>query len=145
MSDTPDRPTARQLLRAIVIAPLIAPVACAVLLVGIEAAGRWFANRSTSLSGLGFLAAMVLMVAIPVTYGATLALGAPAYLLLRRLGVATRWTLWITAALIGAILSRFIAPQLRGELITIPFPWWAGAAFGLLTAEAFWRLASSAR
>jgi hypothetical protein len=85
------------------------------------------------------------MVAIPVTYGVTLVLGVPAYLLLRRLGVATRWTLWMTAALVGAVLSRFIAPQLRSELITIPFPWWAGAAFGLLTAEAFWRLASGAR
>jgi hypothetical protein len=33
--------------------------------------------------------------------------------------------------------APLLAPHLRGELFSIPFPWWAGGLLGLAVAAAF--------
>ena len=71
---------------------------------------------------------------------AALLIGAPIYLLLRRRGAVVPTTFWLVGAVIGAAVAVLLAPQLRGELFSISFPWWAGVLLGLLSAEVFRRL-----
>jgi len=62
------------------------------------------------------------------------------YLLLRRLDAASHISMAIVGATIGVAAAVIIQPQVRGEMISIPFPLWIGGLLGLASAEVFWRL-----
>ena len=86
------------------------------------------------------LVMVVGMVGAPVAYGAAFLIGGPMYLVLRRFDLLSRWTVWLGAAVIGAVIAELLQPRLRGDLFALPFPWWVGAALALVSAEVFWRL-----
>lgn len=80
------------------------------------------------------------MVGAPLSYGVTLVAGAVVVLWLRRGHQVRRPVLLAIGAALGCGVAFAIAPQIRGDLFTIPFPWWVGALLGALTAELSWRL-----
>lgn len=128
-------------LRAFLIAPLAAPIACAAALLADRIIRSAFGTDSTPSVGAALeLVTVVGMVGAPVAYGAAFLVGAPMYLALRRFGLLSRWTVWLGAAVIGAVVAQLLQPRLRGELFTVPFPWWVGVALALVSAEVFWRL-----
>ena len=128
-------------LRAFLLAPLAAPVACAAALVA-DMLVRGLAGTASPPSATAVLEliGVVGMVGAPLAYGAALLIGVPVFLVLGRFHAITRWTVWLGAAVIGAVIAVFLQPRLRGELFSLPFPWWVGAALGLVAAEVFWRL-----
>ena len=128
-------------LKAFLVAPLVAPAACAAgLLLGeLGARGSIPSTRSGLTLVLGVFA-----VGTPIAYLAVLLAGAPLYFLLRRIGAVHRWTLWTGGIAIGVTVALLLTPALRGDLFSVPFPWWAGAAIGFLCAETFRRLAPPA-
>ena len=128
-------------LRAFLLAPLAAPVACAAALVA-DMLVRGLAGTASPPSATAVLEliGVVGMVGAPLAYGAALLVGVPVFLVLRRFDAITRWTVWLGGAVIGAAIAVFLQPRLRGELFSLPFPWWVGAALGLVAAEVFWRL-----
>jgi hypothetical protein len=131
----------RRTLRAFLIAPLAAPAAYATGLIIIELTRGMFGNGgSVSFKSLFLLVAMVAAIGSPIAYGAALAVGIPAFVLLRRANVLSRASLLAVGAATGIAVALIVAPQLRGELFSIPFPWWAGALVGVASAEAFWRM-----
>ena len=132
----------RPVLRAFLLAPLAAPLGywLGLLLWGVVEAG---ADRNAMPGGIGGalrLLGYVLAVGAPIAYGTTLVGGVPVYLALRRLGRLGRLPLWIGGATLGAVVALLLAPSLRSELFSIPFPWWTGVALGVLVAELFRRL-----
>jgi len=131
----------RRTLRAFLIAPLAAPAAYAGGAIVIELTRELFGRGgSVPVRSLFMLVAMVAAIGAPIAYGAALVVGAPAFLLLRRANVLSRASLLAVGVATGIAVAIVIAPQLRGELFSIPFPWWAGALIGAVSAEAFWRL-----
>jgi hypothetical protein len=52
----------------------------------------------------------------------------------------SRWTIWLAGAVIGAAGALALAPYLRGDFLSIRFPWWVAALLGLASAEVFWRM-----
>lgn len=133
MSSSPSR---KRLLLAFLVAPLAAPVAYIVgsLLVGVARSGR-----VSAISALDLVVG-VFTLGAPCAYVAALVVGAPTYVLLRRLGLLSRWTSWLAGAAIGAAGALALAPYLRGDPFTIRFPWWVAALLGLVSAEVFWRV-----
>jgi hypothetical protein len=133
MSNSPSR---KRLLLAFLLAPLAAPLSYIVgtLVVGVAREGH-----VSALSALDLLIG-VFTLGAPCAYVAALVVGAPAYLVLRRLGLLSRWTAWLGGAAIGAAGALALAPYLRGDLFSIRFPWWVAALLGLVSAEVFWRL-----
>ena len=128
-------------LRAFLLAPLAAPVACAAALVA-DMLVRGLAGTASPPSATAVLEliGVVGMVGAPLAYGAALLIGVPVFLVLGRFHAITRWTVWLGGAVIGAAIAVFLQPRLRGELFSVPFPWWVGAALGLVAAEVFWQL-----
>jgi hypothetical protein len=128
--------------RAFLVAPLVAPITCAAALVlgELVSQGSIPSARSAFSLVLGVFA-----VGAPLAYAAALVAGWPVYALLRRFGAVHRWTMWLGGAAIGAGVALLLAPLLRGELFSIPFPWWAGGLLGVATAETFWRIVQPAR
>jgi hypothetical protein len=124
-------------LRAFLLAPLAAPVAYAVTLLLGTLVGR---GATPSMRSAFDIVLAVFAAGVPLAYAAALVAGGPVYLLLRRLGLVRRWTLWPAGAAIGTTVALLIAPSLRGDLFSIRFPWWAGALLGVVSAEAFLRL-----
>jgi hypothetical protein len=142
--DDNDAPSGRRLLRAVLIAPLTAPAVYAAFVVGSMLTRALFGSAPlSSLGGAGELVVAIAALGVPVAYGAMLLAGAPIYFILRRRGSVAAQALWITGAAIGAAVAMLLAPQLRGELFSIPFPWWAGSLLGVLCAEVFRRLLST--
>ena len=134
-----------RLVLAFAFAPLAAPVTCIALLFADALTRATFGSESfPSAASAAELVLTVGATGIPVAYAAALIAGAPVYALLRRLGVLSRWTLWLTGGVIGAVVAVLLAPSLHGALFSIPFPWWAGALLGLVSAETFWRLLAAA-
>jgi hypothetical protein len=136
-------PPKRSLIRAVVLAPLAAPVSYAAVLLGVEF-GRAVLGYASgpSIRSVGYVVGAVAAIGTPLAYAAMLLGGLPIYLALRRVGVLSRWTLWAGGTAIGVIVALLLAPSLRGDLFSIPFPWWLGALAGVLSAETFWRLLS---
>jgi len=134
MSSSPSR---ARLLLAFLIAPLGAPVA---YVVGTLVVGLF--TRGTAVSALSVLDLVigVFTLGAPCAYVAAIVVGVPVYFLLRRLGLLSRWTVWLAAAAIGAAGAAVLAPYLRGDLFSIRFPWWVAALLGVVSAELFWRL-----
>ena len=99
------------------------------------------AGRALS-SGGSVLGAMldVLVAGTPIAYAAALVGGLPIYLALRRAGLARRVPLLIGGAVLGAVVALLLAPQLRGDLFSIPLPPWVGVILGVAAAETFWRM-----
>ena len=79
----------------------------------------------------------VFAVGTPLAYAVALLVGMPAVLVLRRYGLLSRWALWAVGGCLGCVVSFGLAPYLRGELFSIPFPWWAGSLLGITSAEVF--------
>ena len=128
-------------LRAFALAPLAAPIACAAALLADMLVRSLLGNGASPSARSAFdLVVAVGTIGAPLAYGAALIVGAPLYLVLRRFGAVTRWTVWFGAAVIGAVIALFLQPRLRGDLFSVPFPWWVGAALALVSAEVFWRL-----
>lgn len=129
------------MIRAFLLAPLTAPTAYATVLFVVAAIQGVFGARPIpSLRAAFTLLAFVAMVGVPIAYAATVVGGVLVYWLLRRAGALSRWSVLITGISIGIVVSRLPARQLRGDLFSIPFPWWAGALLGLAAADVFWRL-----
>lgn len=130
-------PRAKRLLLAFLIAPLAAPVAYIVgaIVVGLVVRGSWMSTRALQDLFIG-----VFTLGGPTAYVAAFVVGVPTYFLLRRLGLVSRWTLWLAGAAIGAAGALALAPYLRGDLFTIRFPWWVAAMLGVVSAEVFWRV-----
>ena len=127
--------------RACLIAPLAAPVACVVALLDVSVANAVFRQASLPTPAAAFDVVIgVFAVGTPLAYAAALLVGLPAVLILRRGGLLSRWTLWAVGGCLGTVVSFGSAPYLRGELFSIPFPWWAGSLLGITSAEACWRL-----
>ena len=134
-------PASRRFIRALLIAPLVAPATYAAALVALVIGHAVFGSASlSSIRGVGEIVLAVAAIGVPVAYAAALAFGAPIYLLLRRSGTVTPPMLWMTGAAIGAAVAVLLAPHLRGELFSIRFPLWAGILLGILCAEVFRRL-----
>jgi hypothetical protein len=127
--------------RAFLLAPLAAPAACALALLADTIVRGLIGSSSPPSARSSFELVMAVgTIGVPLAYGAALLVGAPLYVVLRRFGAVTRWTVWLGAAAIGAVLALFLEPRLHGDLFSLPFPWWVGAALGLVSGEAFWRL-----
>ena len=127
--------------RACLIAPLAAPVACAVALVGVSVAQGLFGRASLPSPAAAFdLVVGVFAVGTPLAYAGALLVGMPAVLALRRCGLLSRWALWAVGGCLGCVVSFGLAPYLRGELFSVLFPWWAGSFLGITSAEVCWRL-----
>jgi hypothetical protein len=126
---------------AFALAPLSAPIACAIALVADTLVRAIFGSTSMPSARSVFdLLLAVGTVGVPLAYAGAIVGGVPAYLVFRRLGIIRRWTVWLGAAVIGTVIAVLLQPQLRGDLFSLPFPWWVGAAIGLVVAEVFWRL-----
>ena len=123
--------------RAFLLAPLAAPIAYAVTLLGGTLVGR--GSMPSARSAFDIVLA-VFAAGVPLAYAAALVAGGPIYLLLRRFGLVHRGTLWSAGAAIGTTVALLIAPLLRGDLFSIRFPWWAGALLGVVSADVFLRL-----
>ena len=131
-----NEPRAGRLLRAFLIAPLAAPAAYVGALLIVDTVRRGLPSTRAAAD----LVVVVATVGLPVAYAATVLTAVPLYFLLRRIGRATRRFIWTIGAIIGTAVAALLAPQLRGELFSIPFPWWAGSALGVVSAELFWRV-----
>jgi hypothetical protein len=133
-------PSPKRLLLAFLVAPLAAPVAYVLGTLAVQMASG---NASISpLSALDLLIG-VFTLGAPCAYVAALVAGAPMYFLLGRLGLLSRWTVWLAGAAIGAAGALALAPYLRGDPFSIRFPWWVAALLGLASAEVFWRIRSA--
>jgi hypothetical protein len=132
-----DHPPRARIIRAFLVAPLAAPVAYSVALLGGTIVGP---SSVPSVRSAAELVLTIFAVGGACAYAAAILAGGPIYLLLRRLALVSRWTLWLGGIAIGVTVALLLAPSLRGELFSIPFPWWVGALLGLVSAEAFLRL-----
>jgi hypothetical protein len=132
-------PGPKRLLLAFLVAPLAAPLAYVVGTLTVE-----LVARRSSLSVLSTLDLLigVFTLGAPCAYVAALVVGAPTYFVLGRLGLLTRWTIWLAGAAIGAVGALALAPYLQGDPFSIRFPWWVAALLGLVSAEVFWRIRS---
>ena len=132
-------PGPKRLLLAFLVAPLAAPVAYVLGTLAVELVVR---DRSLSLLSTLDLLIGVFTLGAPCAYVAALVVGAPTYFVLGRLGLLSRWTLWLAGALIGAVGALALAPYLQGDPFSIRFPFWVAALLGLVSAEVFWRVRS---
>lgn len=126
---------------AFALAPLSAPIACAIAMVA-DTLVRVVIGATSMPSARSVLDLLLAVgaVGVPLAYAGAILGGVPAYLIFRRLGIITRWTVWLGAAVIGTVIAVLLQPHLRGDLFSLPFPWWVGAAIGIVAAEVFWRL-----
>ena len=131
----------RRTLRAFLIAPLVAPATYAgsLIVLGIVR-GMLGKGASPRAGSILTLVGAVAAIGVPIAYVATVVVGVPAFVVLRRVSALSRAPLLAVGGITGIAVAILIAPQLRGELFSIPFPWWAGALVGIASAEVFWRL-----
>ena len=128
-------PAGRRLLLAFLAAPLAAPVAYVLATLAVQLLGS---GSAPSMQSALDLVIGVFVLGAPTAYAAAFLVGVPTYFVLRRLGLVSRWTLWLAGAAIGAAGAATLTPWLRGGLFSIDFPWWTGALLGVVSAEVFW-------
>jgi len=141
----------RRELTAAAVAPLLAPLGywLALTLYGLA---RWqldqrkYGVRLPSLGEIVRPIGPILLVGAPVAWAAAALAGIPVYLVVRSQGVPLaaehRVILVVAAAAIGFLVALLMAPGLRGEIFSIPFPLWLGALLGAAVGVAFlWLLA----
>jgi hypothetical protein len=134
----------RRLLRAFLVAPLAAPAGYSAGLALLGLTGVLAGRASIpSIGSLVDVAGMIAAIGVPVAYAAAFVGAAPVYFVLRRLGIVSTLTLLMTGTTIGVVVAVLLAPRLKGELFSIPFPIWVGALLGLLCADVFRRLLST--
>ena len=131
-------PSSKRLFVAFLLAPLAAPLTFIVAALGVQVV----ASGSPSARSAVDLVGAVLTVGTPPAYVATLALGVPLYFALRAFGLVRQWAVWLGGAAIGAVVSTVLASSLHADILSVRFPWWAGAVLGLVSAEVFWRVRS---
>lgn len=130
-------PTGRRLLLAFLVAPLAAPIAYVLASVVVQALTSGSVPSAQSVLDLVI---GVFVLGAPTAYLAALVAGVPTYLVLGRLGLVSRWALWLAGGAIGAAGAATLTPWLRGAPFSIDFPWWTGALLGVVSAEVFWRV-----
>ena len=130
-----------RVVRAFLVAPLAAPVACTLAILGVgvirELAGG---PSSPSLGASLQLAVGVFAVGTPVAFAAALVAAILTWGVVRLGNSLSRGVLWSIGAMLGCAVSLVLAPFLRGDLFSILFPWWAGALLGIISAEVCWRM-----
>jgi hypothetical protein len=141
------RRSRRAAIRAFVLAPLTAPLAYFAALVVVSTVRSISGAPGSAMSIAGALDLLVGVAAAgaPIAYAAALVGGVPLYGVLASTGRLGRPGLWAGGAAIGAATSYLIRPLLRGGLFSLPLPLIAGAALGLIAAEAFYLLLDSER
>jgi hypothetical protein len=127
---------------AFLVAPLAAPIAYVLASLAVQTV---VSGGVPSAQSALDLVIGVFVLGAPTAYAAALLVGVPTYLVLRKLGLVTRWALWLAGAAIGAAGAATLTPWLRGAPFSIDFPWWTGALLGLVSAEVFWRVLAGAR
>src|SRR5260221_3245415 len=127
--------------RATLIAPLVVPLLywTGSLAGAIADPGRRGYAGHNLWSGLAFVFAF----ASPVAYAATLALGLPALWLVRRLWRLTLATTVAVGLVVGSGVAAVLAPNVRGELVSVPLPLWSGALLGAPAAGVWWVVAGA--
>ena len=133
-------PGRTQLLQAFGLAPLAAPVAYTVILLLASLRRATLSDGVLpSIGGLPDMVTGIAAVGIPVAYAAMLA-GVPGVLLLRRFDLLGFWPVAALGSTIGLGAAVLLAPALRGDFISVPFPRWLGAVLGFITSVVFWRI-----
>lgn len=131
----------RRAVLAFLVAPLVAPIG---YWLGATALGvvRMMQGQISAPSPTNLVTSLfwVVVVGALPAYAAGLGAGVPLYLALRRTRWLRRAVVLPLGGALGVVTAMLMAPQLRGELFSIPLPPWAGAALGVASAEAFWRL-----
>jgi hypothetical protein len=125
----------RGTLRAFLVAPLAAPAIY--WAIGLARAVADPSRRATlhPLNGLF----VIMTFGAPVAYPSALAAGI--LLLLAARGRRPRFIVALAAGVAaGAAVAHAIAPQLRGELISVPMDAWRGAIMGAGSAAVWWAL-----
>src|SRR5260221_4332122 len=117
-----------RIVRATVIGPLVVPLLywTASLAGALADSGRRGYAGQNLWSGLAFVFAF----ATPVAYAATLALGLPALWLVRHLWRLTLATAVVVGLVVGSGVAAVLAPNVRGEPVSVPLPAWGGAPPG---------------
>lgn len=125
--------------RATLIAPLTAPV---LYWAGTGAVAAADPDRRADVVPNLFHDLPVVMVwGAPVAYVVTVAVALPALWLLRRHGPLTAERTVAVGLVVGLLTGLILAPQLRGDLITVPMGPWIGVALGAASAAVWWLLA----
>jgi hypothetical protein len=124
-------------LRALVIAPLAAPVLywAGAVLTSVADSSRPFSLR-TAASAL----AVVVAVGAPISYAAAGVAAIPAVWMLRRWGNRALSAVLLVGAIAGALTALIVQPYLRGELFSVILTSWHGAVLGSTSACLFWWL-----
>jgi hypothetical protein len=129
----------KRLVRASLIAPLTAPVLYYAMAIGAALVDplRRASTSQSSLTGL----ALVLALGAPLAYAATLGIALPLLWIVRRVAPLTLARTILVGFLVGVAVATGLAPWLRGELVSIPFPLWQGALLGGASAGVWYLLA----
>jgi hypothetical protein len=127
-----------RVLKAFLIAPLTAPVVYWLAsFVSALADGN---RRHSAMSALLTSFALVMGFGSAVSYAATIVVGGPLYWLLGRNNALPLAPAIVVGGVTGAIVSVLLAPQLRGEIVSIPLGLPRAIAMGVATGIVFWWL-----
>jgi hypothetical protein len=128
----------RPIIRAILIAPLVAPALYWIMMfiAAVADPNRRAPALESPISGLAF----VVVFGGLISYVVTLIAGVPTYLLLRRAGILRLGSLLVAGVCIGLATAIILRPFLHGELFSIPLTPLQGATLGAAVAAAFWAL-----
>jgi hypothetical protein len=128
-----------RVLRAFLLAPLAVPVVYwADMLVETVMADP---SRRTSLIEALRELTIVVLFAAPVAYAATVVVGLPAYLLLRRMRAFRGEIMAGLGAVAGVVVALALKPHLGGDPFRVRLGSWRGALLGAAAALVFWYLA----
>lgn len=130
------------LVAAALLSPLVAPITYSVGLIAAKLSLSALEREHASLRDATELVVGAYLVGAPVTYAVTLLVALPVVLWLRHVGRFTLGPVLALGAVAGALTALALAPRLHGEMFSVPFPWWAGVAVGLVCASVFWKLAT---
>jgi len=127
---------ARHPIRGLLIGPLVAPLgywlgSLALAWADGRRPGGWQAGREL---------VVVAAFGLPIAYGATVLWGLPILYALRRLGRLRGWTVILTGAFGGALVSIWFACEQRAAFIQVRLSMPGAAVLGALAGGACWWL-----